>query len=118
MSETKPETKRPQTFQKGNPGGPGRGKKKAVTLGEFMYADLHAAYTQPNSDKDSLAVKAARKLFHDDYKTFMSLYIEGDKIMRQAASDARAKEVEAGPSEEKLDELLEQLLSGFERSVK
>lgn len=103
-------------FQKGTPGGPGRGKKKAVIVGSLVYDDLHAAYTTPPGDGESPGVKAARKLFAEKYETFLSLYLEGMKE-RRLESEATAKvEAEAGPKEEKVEELLDRLFTSFEAS--
>lgn len=102
--------RKPGTFLPGNPGGPGRGKKKAVLVGRDIYDDLHAAYTTPNGPDDSPGVKMARQLLVEDYKTFVAMYMKGREEQRMA-SDATSKEGTVGPKEERLNELLEQLLS-------
>ena len=115
MAETEKKTGGSR-FQKGNPGGPGRGKKKPKPgFGFDPVADLLHVYRN-SSDKDvTEGHKGARKLLVENYQKFMEMLLKADGITLAPAGDGvAAAATETGPKEERIEELAERLLRDWE----
>ena len=105
---------RGRPFKKGQAGGPGRGNKKPQpALGQDVLEDLEKAYKNPPSPEDSEAVKAFRRMLKEDPSKFIQNYAKlkgaGDKEEGQEVVAAAA-----GPKEQKVEELIEELLTSYE----
>lgn len=114
--EVKPSKhKNAQSFTKSNPKpGPGRGHKRAKGKNSSVLSDLETAYSTDQDPKESPGVAAARKLLHDDYPKFITLYAKarGEILVEEPAVAAAAEVI--GPNEERIEELAESLLSEWE----
>lgn len=109
-TETKPK-KSHRHFATHPKAGPGRGHKKAVpAIGQMFAEDMRKAYEQPELPDDTLGVKTARALFKADYGKFMTIYT---KLVGNSPSLAAAATV--GPNEEKVSDLIDKLLSEWDR---
>ena len=104
----------------------GNGKKKAAReAGASMAADMERAYTTPESPEEQPGVRAARRLFHEDYPKFMAMYLKAKELAGEVEVDRPAPEVAAaatpvitegivGPKEESVIELAHRLLREWE----
>ena|ERR1700678_3898972 len=111
------------SFTKENPGpGRGHGKKRTATqeAGEKIVAEMDRAYSTAEGPDDPVGVKAARKLAHENYERFITLYVKAMEMAgaREPVERVVAEEVTAaataGPKEERVGALIEQLLREWE----
>lgn len=100
--------------------GPGRGKKKAVReAGQQIVEEMEYAYANAELPTDTVGVKSARRLAHDDYPKFLAMYLKA-KEMAGHMEAPRGEEVaaavtaEAGVKEEKVESLALRLLNEWE----
>lgn len=108
-------------FVKNNGGGPGRGKKAPLpATGEGLADDMHLAYTTAETPGERPGVTAARKLLREDYTKFVTLFarfsggVMADAEVPPAVVEPVAAAATAGPKEQRVDELIDQLLQEWE----
>lgn len=99
--------------------GPGRGKKKPKdSIGERAYADMHQAYSTPETKGEPPGVKAARDLLHEDYKKFMEIF---SRLTPHGTSEPAGDEGEVAAAATgkvlKIEELIESLLTEWDRDA-
>lgn len=106
---------RGRPFQKGQAGGPGRGNKKPQpALGRDVLEDLERAYKEPPRADDSEAVKSFRKMLKDDPSKFVAMYAKLKGVGEVGSDAGQAVAAAAGPKEQKVEELIEELLTSYE----
>lgn len=113
----KPGTHHAGTFKDGNAGGPGRGNKTpAQAAGLAIVEEMERGYTTAEQGDDPPGVKAARRLAHEDYPKFITMYLKAKELagVIEPVERVVAEEVataDAGPKEERVETLIEQLLA-------
>lgn len=120
------EKKKPsgKPFEKGNPGGPGRGNKREENYddGDTIAAFRHVMANAP-AVTDSPTVKRIRRMFLQDYKGFVSMYTalyraETARMTAEASAKAESAavvgaskiEVAVGDQESRIEGLIGSLL--------
>jgi hypothetical protein len=110
------------SFSKDNPRpGPGRGKRTPVQeAGLAIVTEMERGYSTAEQPDDPPGVKAARLLAHNDYPKFLAMYLKAKELagaeepVRVAAEEVIDLTAAAGPKEERVENLILQLLTEWE----